>query len=115
MNNDLRKVVFVSGDEHHSLHATTWLGSGYKRIKLVSVHSSGLYAPYPFANGRPRDLRPDDSKPIAALPAHTRTYFAKGGNGFVALQVIGTPSTPALKIDYCKPGLATVSEEVSLM
>ena len=103
-NNQLRKTVFLSGDEHHSLHAEALLGSGEKQVKVVSVHSSGLYAPYPFANGRPSELAGDDATPIGSLPVSTRSFFAPGGNGFAALQVVGTPAKPVLHIDYCKPG-----------
>jgi hypothetical protein len=49
-------LVFLSGDEHLScvVKATvTKLGVPNRAVTLHSVHSSGLYSPYPFANSVP--------------------------------------------------------------
>lgn len=43
-------VVFLSGDEHVSCHAKATVRCGTRSATLHSVHSSALYAPYPFAN-----------------------------------------------------------------
>ena len=56
----LGHVVFLSGDAHLSCIATaTVRRSGDKRddaVTLHSIHSSALYAPYPFANAARDDL-----------------------------------------------------------
>ncbi len=57
-------LVFLSGDEHLScvVKATvTKLGVADRAVTLHSVHSSGLYSPYPFANAVPALFAlPDD-------------------------------------------------------
>ena len=57
-------LVFLSGDEHLScvVKATvTKLGVANRAVTLHSVHSSGLYSPYPFANAVPALFAlPDD-------------------------------------------------------
>jgi len=49
--NDLKRVVFLSGDAHISCVAQATVTSDGHCATLWSVHSSGLYCPYPFANG----------------------------------------------------------------
>ncbi|WP_374315553.1 alpha/beta fold hydrolase [Aquabacterium sp.] len=60
-----RHVVFLSGDEHVSCVARITLtreGDAPDRAVVAhSVHSSALYAPYPFANSRPTDFHLNDS------------------------------------------------------
>ena len=57
-------LVFLSGDEHLScvVKATvTKVGVAGRAVTLHSVHSSGLYSPYPFANAVPALFAlPDD-------------------------------------------------------
>ncbi|WP_425259985.1 alpha/beta fold hydrolase [Rubrivivax sp. RP6-9] len=51
----IRRVVFLSGDSHlSSVSSFTFEGEAAPRV--VSVVSSGTYAPWPFANQRPEDL-----------------------------------------------------------
>ena len=73
-------VVFLSGDEHLSsvIKATITRvvgGQHLRPVTLHSVHSSALYAPYPFANAVPEEFAvndawdfvdPDDHSPIPA-------------------------------------------------
>ena len=57
-------LVFLSGDEHLScvVEATiTDLRQAGRQVKLHSVHSSGLYAPYPFANAVPEEFALPDA------------------------------------------------------
>ena len=74
-------LVFLSGDEHLSsvIKATVTRVVGGQRqrpVTLHSVHSSALYAPYPFANAVPEEFAvtddwdfadPDDLAPSPAL------------------------------------------------
>jgi choline dehydrogenase-like flavoprotein len=50
----IRRVVFLSGDAHLS-SVSSFTFEGTQR-KVVSVVSSGLYTPWPFANQRPDEL-----------------------------------------------------------
>lgn len=49
-DNNLTHVVFLSGDAHLSSVARVTVSRETDRVTLWSVHSSGLYSPYPFAN-----------------------------------------------------------------
>jgi cholesterol oxidase len=93
----VRHTIFVSGDEHHSLVCEVTLralrDSSLAPLKLVSVHSSALYAPYPFANGRSAQLSDE--------PFHTKsgctevtmhTTPAPPGDGFALLRVTHDPA-----------------------
>jgi len=92
-----RGVVFLSGDEHISCVARIEIscddGTG-DMVHTHSVHSSALYAPYPFANSRPEDFPLDDE---FAFPdpfgQSARTYrckvataFPSAGDGFAILR-----------------------------
>jgi cholesterol oxidase len=110
----IRHTVFLSGDEHHALYSEAWLGPG--RIKLVSVHSSALYAPFPFANGRPQDLAGHETivpPPPFLSTARVRTRCAPAGDGFVQLTALdGAP--PRLRITFCKADGGATAHEVTL-
>lgn len=48
--------VFLSGDEHLAcvVRAEVWReGGADRKVRFWSVHTGAMYAPYPFANGRP--------------------------------------------------------------
>ena len=49
-DNDIQKLVFLSGDVHHSLAVTMNLTCGNKEIKFYQIVSSPLFWPFPFAN-----------------------------------------------------------------
>lgn len=54
----MRNVVFLSGDEHISCVATLHVQppGASPAISIRSIHSSALYAPYPFANSVAEDF-----------------------------------------------------------
>lgn len=56
LDHDMGRTVFLSGDEHQSLAARVTLQRGDLQRSFWSLHSSGLYAPFPFANSTPADL-----------------------------------------------------------
>ncbi len=99
-----RHVVFLSGDEHLSCIARLRIrreGDGPEReVVAHSVHSSALYAPYPFANSRPHDFHVHDGFTFTDLHEgrlehfHCRvdTDFAPHGDG---LALIETRQDPA--------------------
>jgi cholesterol oxidase len=56
-NHRIRHVVFLSGDEHLPVSATASLCEGDQELtRVYSIHTSALYAPFPFANGSAEDL-----------------------------------------------------------
>jgi phosphodiesterase/alkaline phosphatase D-like protein len=54
--NRIENVVFLGGDFHCSLATEIVLILNGNRTRLWSIVSSGLYAPYPFANTKAEDL-----------------------------------------------------------
>jgi choline dehydrogenase-like flavoprotein len=66
---DIRRVVLLSGDSHlSSLSRFSFTSANGSANQLVSVVSSGLYAPWPFANQRPDELRPDGPTSVGGVP-----------------------------------------------
>lgn len=55
---EIRNVVFLSGDEHLSCVARAKIAAAKsgKAVDIVSIHSSALHAPFPFANAIPEDF-----------------------------------------------------------
>jgi len=81
-------VVFLSGDEHLSLVARVTLRAGNGEPVLVhSVHSSALYAPFPFANSIDDDLAADETFRLGDCSVEVRTRFAAPGDGFAVVRV----------------------------
>ncbi len=79
----IRNVVFLSGDEHHSCVATvgvTPLDGAHRpagaEVTTHSIHGSALYAPFVFANGDPMDLAGADSFTFEVAET-TRTYACR--------------------------------------
>jgi hypothetical protein len=93
-DNEIKGVVFLSGDDHLSnlVTATVSRSDGKRRCTLHSVHSSALYAPYPVANARPEDFKGDENFcfPDPEMPeerhyrCRVRTHFSPG-DGFAVL------------------------------
>ena len=100
---EIRNTVFLSGDEHHSLFSETWvqpLDQAKTRVKVVSVHSSALYAPFPFANGHPIDLVGSEDFALGTLAVRVDTTLAPQGDGYARLGVSGSTGQPVLNIDF---------------
>jgi cholesterol oxidase len=113
VNNDISNTVFLSGDEHHAMFAQAWLGP--KHLKIVSVHSSGLYAPFPFANGRQQDLQSFECTQIGGLAYRVMTTFAPPGDGFAVLDVLSAATAPKLRLQFHKAsGTSTDHHIISL-
>ena len=85
----IENVVFLSGDEHISFAATADIrASGVAVARIHSIHCSGLYAPFSFANASRDGLAVDEHFPCG--PFHVelqRTDFAPPGDGFTLLRV----------------------------
>ncbi len=124
LKTDARNTVFLSGDEHHSFHAhvTAWHRSDPdRRICALSVHGSALYAPLPFANGRPSQFLERDafSVPSAfalgAIEVCVRTVFAPPGDGYVRLGCDSDkPVCSQLRVHYVKADSSVMSHDVMI-
>jgi cholesterol oxidase len=86
-----RHVVVLSGDRHMSSVSSLWLQAAGGPVEVISVVSSGLYAPWTFVNSRPDEFWLDGPVDLGAAPgafAATMVTAAVGtGNGFAVLQV----------------------------
>lgn len=111
LREQIGKTVFLSGDEHHAFVATArvWR-DGSAPLQLISVHSSALYAPFPFANGRPHELCGDEDfvLPGPAGPLHVAVHTehpCQPGDGLALLSLDlpragAAPATPQLAVDF---------------
>jgi hypothetical protein len=115
-------VVFVSGDEHLSCVARVEIeAQGYETIVIHSVHSSPLYAPFPFANSQRADLVANDNflldaiaepQPVEAerrvncgdrigrLCCHVETEFGPPGDGFSVLRFSRSENGWTMSCDF---------------
>lgn len=86
-----RHVVVLSGDRHMSSVSSLWLQTAGGPVEVISVVSSGLYAPWTFVNARPDAFWLDGQVDLGAVPgafSATMVTAAVGtGNGFAVLQV----------------------------
>jgi hypothetical protein len=84
---DARQIVFLSGDLHLSCVARITISRDDGReVVAHSVHSSALYAPYPFANAMADDLAGDDRFDFQfnghCYSCCVETEFPRLGDGF---------------------------------
>ncbi len=89
VDNEIKNLVFLSGDEHISFDTEIVLTNKKtnKKVKVRSIHCSGLYAPYPFANSNKHDLLGDDEFNFGDYSCKVRTVFAKENSGFASITV----------------------------
>lgn len=111
-------TVFLSGDEHHSMITEACLKSRLnpqaQSVKIVSVHSSALYAPYPFANGRPDDLQDREAFSLPSVSVEVCAYFAPAGNGFTQLRVRPVNKRWILDVTWVKADGQAYSNSIPL-
>jgi cholesterol oxidase len=108
-DNQIKGLVFLSGDEHVSsvtkAHVTC-LDTGTE-CTLDSIHSSGLFAPYPFANGSPDDFIANDRFEFKVGPRDYRceveTKFFPG-DGFVLATAQKTRPGWSLDVKFYNSG-----------
>ena len=100
-------AVFLSGDEHLSCVAQVSVArkEGGPKIALRSIHSSALYAPYPFANAVPEDFARleefEFNHPMDATLNYVctvNTEYPQIGDGF-ALVSVETPASGAWRVE----------------
>jgi len=95
--NQSQDVVFLSGDEHRSGHVTVHLepvDGNAPPLRLYSIHSSALYAPWPFAVTKPQDLAaPEvfefDGPAGLRLRCTVSAWTDHPGDGFALLRLAG--------------------------
>lgn len=105
--NQIGNVIFLSGDEHISFLAHAQIqarATDHQKIRIASLHSSALYAPFPFANATPDDLaweetfsfrwptaRAGEGQRVVAeggdCVCEVSTQFAPPGDGFTLLRI----------------------------
>lgn len=92
-DNDLQRVVFLSGDTHTSCMAKATVTRDGHRATLWSVHSSGLYCPYPFANGSREKYACDEVFRFGPDDSYRCEITSAGwepGDGFATLALSGS-------------------------
>ncbi|MDR6430241.1 choline dehydrogenase-like flavoprotein [Variovorax paradoxus] len=86
-----RHVVVLSGDRHMSSVSSLWLQAADGPVEVISVVSSGLYAPWTFVNARPDafwlDGRVELGPEPGAFGATMVTAAVGTGNGFAVVRV----------------------------
>lgn len=93
----IQNVVFLSGDEHISLDATISVTPpGMPALAIRSIHSSGLYSPFPFANSGGGELADDGDRFDFADPRDNAGRYRCAvrsshcaGDGFAVITVGG--------------------------
>lgn len=107
---EVGRLVFLSGDEHLSSLVTARITNCItdKHCILHSVHSSGLYAPYPFANGVPDNFQANETFLFPSLTSgpyrcEVQTSFAPG-DGFALVAADRSRSGWRLDVDFHHAG-----------
>ena len=109
--NNLTGVVFLSGDEHTSCVAKITVrakpAAGEtcdKSVSILSIHSSGLYAPLPFANALPEDLREEEEFPFEVggknYICRTETSKIDKGDGYAMLNLTEKENRWQLTLEF---------------
>ena len=78
----IEHVVLLSGDRHLSSVSSLWLDrENQPALEVVSIVSSGLHAPWPFANSRPEDYVLDGPLTFAHAGATIKGTMVTGAVG----------------------------------
>jgi phosphodiesterase/alkaline phosphatase D-like protein len=111
-DHEVKGLVFLSGDEHISSITTARVvceESG-RTCVFHSIHSSGLFSPYAFANGLAKDFMECDSFKLQTATSRcyrvlTETRFFPG-DGFALLSAKKENSTWDLDVRFNRDGQA---------
>lgn len=111
---EVQNVVFLSGDEHLCCVASATLAlPGKPDVKLASIHASGLYAPFPFANARQQDFADEfDEFPIGCVQCSAMAQFVPEGNNFALIKVASGGSKPRVSAEFRVAGEWLRSDDV---
>jgi hypothetical protein len=86
----VRNVILLSGDRHLSSVSSLWLErADGSEIEIISIVSSGLYAPWPFANARPDEHWLDGRFAMqdGSLRGRMETPLIAGADGFAVVSL----------------------------
>lgn len=104
--NEMHNVVFLSGDEHISFDANitvTELESG-RKVSIRSIHSSGLYSPFPFGNSIEEHLADGDTFGFEAkgkkYNCHVKIARPAPGDGFALVHATLAYGTWTIAADF---------------
>jgi PhoD-like phosphatase len=120
---EIKNAVFLSGDEHLSSFTSVEItcATTKKSACLRSIHSSALYAPYPFANAVREDFACDETfrfqdpnQPANVYKCSVQTKFPSDGDGFAAVSVTTNPDrTWKVSVHFDKSDVAKPEDEFS--
>lgn len=102
---DIRNIVFLSGDEHLPVEATTVLKTADDRKTTVySLHGSPLWAPFEFANTHQSAMMESDTYVFtrdgsSPVEANVQAEFPDVGNGFLHISM-SVESPTQLELEY---------------
>lgn len=111
--NRINNVIFLSGDEHLSCIAQARVcPSNGTPVVIHSIHSSALYAPFPFANSIPDDFADTETFtfPVwggARYTCDVSTKFVPSGDGFAILNVEKKSDRWEVKVEFNQRGSGT--------
>ncbi|MDN3919655.1 alkaline phosphatase D family protein [Roseateles violae] len=118
-----RDVVFLSGDEHRSGHVSVEIeavdgGDDRPPLRLYSIHSSALYAPWPFAITRPEEFAaPEafefDGQGGQRLRCRVGAWVDHPGDGFLLLRLAADGMALQLWFDRAARPLHSARGETS--
>lgn len=118
-DHEIGRVVLLAGDSH--LSSVTSLDLADRPgLRVVSVVSSGLYAPWPFANTRPDELLLEGEWGLGSGPSGVRgtlrchAISAADGYAIVHLQPSGTGDRILLRVSLRSGDGSTVECSVDL-
>jgi cholesterol oxidase len=105
---EIDNTVFLSGDEHLCCVASATLTKlGRAPRTIASVHASGLYAPFPFANSKKEDFVDwpycfDLPKDLPVVHCSTSASFAPPEARFAKISVQCTgQNNPQVEVEFC--------------
>ena len=116
----INNAVFLSGDAHLSSYTSICVGCEQtgQAVTLRSIHSSALYAPYPFANAVAEDFACDERFNFTYPEVTGNTYgccvnteFPPDGDGFAVITV-ETKMPPTWAVSICFDKLDDATKNV---
>ena len=97
----ITNTIFLSGDEHLSCVAKITLEKYGMKAEISSVHASGLYAPYPFANAKEADfIQGSDSFEMGDTKICVDAKFADIKTRFAKILVGDVKGKPTVKVEF---------------
>lgn len=112
-HNNIKNLVFLSGDEHVSnvttIDLNTYSTASEETVttRIHSIHSSGLYSPYPFANSNPNDFANKETFDVGenGLQCQVSSTFYPG-DGFALISAYQMEEVWHISSDFSRAGKA---------